>query len=546
MSEETLSTSEVLIGGGNLGSELVGMLMAGDIVPGAEPSYQLCKSIFLYHPLGQKMAESPVTMAQSQPRDITIQGAPDEVVQAFKSEWDRRGADLFIHDVKRLSRIYGIAALVLGCKQVPSNETLDMDKIWQQDIYFNALDPLNVAGSLVLSQVPTDPNFNKPVTVRTGGETFHPSRFQVVMHERPIYLAYTGSAFGFTGRSVYQRALYPLKSFVRSMIADDMIQTKLGVIIAKQKSPGSMVNAAMQKLAAWKRRILKQAQTNNVISIDVAEDVQTLDMQNVDGAGRYSRDNILKNVATAADMPAALLNNETMVSGFGEGAEDAKNIAKWIDGIRAEMAPIYKWMDNIVQYCAWNPSFFERMQRLYPEKYGRMEYREAFLTWRKNFAAEWPSLLIEPDSEKIKVQDVILQAVIAMVQSLIGQLDPTNKMLLMQWAAENISENKLLFPHELALDWDALSDYQEEQAVQQQEAARAALAAGKPAGAAEGGEGKEPQDVAGKVGRFDTSDDASRRVVQMAIARLQRAISSLPPSRREKLMRQTRAMADAA
>jgi Protein of unknown function (DUF1073) len=457
--------SEVALAGGlgsGSNSPLMQILMAEDIQPGDEPSYQLCKTILVAHPLGAKMTEGPITLAQSQEREITIQDAPDEVKQAFIAEREALQADTHIKNVHTLARAYGISTLVMGVRGVPSNQPVDMEKIWNQEIFFNVLDPLNTAGSLVLSQNPSDPNFQRPVTVRTSGDTYHHSRFRVVMNERPIFIEYTQSAFGFVGRSVYQRALFPLKSFIRSMISDDMIQTKLMLIIAKQKSPGSVVNQQMQKMSAWKRVLLKFAQSGQVLSMDIEEDASTFNMMNVDGAGTYSRNNIIRNIETAADMPAKMLDQETMVSGFGEGTEDAKRNALYVGRIRVAMGPEYRWFDNITQYRAWNPEWYKRVIQSKYEQYKGVDFQTAFMEWRQNFHAEWPSLLIEPESEAVKREQVKLEAVIAILNALAPLLDPANKARLIQFVTECFSEDKRLFPRELELDWDALADFQQE------------------------------------------------------------------------------------
>jgi hypothetical protein len=489
---EQLASSEISVEPSVLGNELLSILMAPNIQPGSDPSYQLCKTIYLYHPLGQKMAESPINMAQSQARELTIQDAPEEVVQAFSKEWEKIGANGLIHNTMRLSRVYGISSLVVGCEEEKSDQPLQLEKIWSQALWFNVLDPLNTAGSLVLSQIPTAEDFTKPVVVRASGQVFHRSRYQVVMNENPIYLAYTTSAFGFVGRSVYQRALFPLKSFIRSMVADDMIATKLGLLIAKMKMPGSVLDKIMAKIAGLKRALLKQAQTGQVLSIDVEEEIETLNMQNVDGAGTFARGNILKNVATAADMPAKLLENETMVEGFGEGTEDAKTIARYIELIRMKMQPLYAFFDNLVQYRAWNPEFYKRMQNLHPTLYGDREYEDVFSEWRTNFAAEWPSLLIEPESEEVKVEQTKYEAIVAAAQTMLPELDPENKARLMQWVTDNLNENKMLFPHALELDLDELRDFQEEQQEKQEEQAEKQLEALAQGGAAAGGPPGKP------------------------------------------------------
>lgn len=460
-----------VMGGGIAGGSnaLQSLLVAEDIQPGDEPSYETAKTIYLYHPLGAKMAEAPITMAQSQEREIAIQDAPDEAKRAFTEEWAALDADQHILNVHALARVYGISSLVLGVKGFPSNKPADMERLFERDVYFQTLDPLNTAGSLVLSQQTNDPNFQRPVTVRTSGETYHPSRFRVVMNERPIFIAYTNTAFGFVGRSVYQRALFPLKSFVLSMVADNLIQGKLGAIVAQMEQPGSVVNKSMQKTNALKRWLIKLMQTGNVLAVGKDETIQTLDMQNVDGAGQYSRTNILKNIATAGDMPARLLENETMVSGFGEGTEDAKAIAQYINRIRIRMRPEYRWFENICQYRAWNEPWYKRViQPKYPQYQG-VDFKVAFSQWRQDFHAEWPSLLEEPESEEIKVEAVKLEAVVAFINSYLPQLDPEGKAKLLQWGADIINENKRLFPHELVLDWEAIASHQVDTATQETE-----------------------------------------------------------------------------
>ena len=206
------------------------------------------------------------------------------------------------------------------------------------------------------------------------GAPYHESRTLIMMNEDPLYLSYTQASFGFVGRSVYQRALFPLKSFIQTMITDDMISLKSGVIIAKMKTFGAIVDQVMQMAAGLKRAILQQAQTGNVISVHVDEAIETLNMQNIDGAYGMARKDILENIALSADMPAKILNAETFAEGFGEGSEDAKYVAQYVDRVRITMMRLYSFFDKIVQYRAWNRNFYETIQNLFPETYGSMEY----------------------------------------------------------------------------------------------------------------------------------------------------------------------------
>lgn len=448
------------ITGSNLGTSLTQLLMSDEIVPGSDVSYELCKQIYLYHPLGKKMAEKPISIAMSQKRNISVPNSPEDIVkEAFDREWQAIGADKHIFNVMRTSRIYGIASVAYGADGIPSDKPIDPKELAGMDLFFNILDPLNTAGSLVLNQNPNSADFQKHAAISIAGQAYHRSRSCTMMNEEPIYIHYTPSAFGFVGRSVYQRALFPLKSFIQSMITDDMVTRKAGVLIAKIKPAGSIIDKTMAAMTGLKRNILKDAETNNVISIGQDDSIEAINMQNTDTAMTVARKNLLENIASAADMPAQMLNNETFAEGFGEGQEDAKSVVQYIDYIRTEMQPLYEYFDKIVQARAWNTEFYKTIQAQFPE-YKKIPYTKAFFDWKNSFAAKWPSLLIEPESELIKVEDVRLKAIIAMIEVLLPTLDPDNKSRMVEWAATNFNEQKLLFKQPLLLDYEALAEYE--------------------------------------------------------------------------------------
>ena len=448
------------ITGSNLGTSLTQLLMSDEIVPGSDVSYELCKQIYLYHPLGKKMAEKPISIAMSQKRNISVPNSPEDIIkEAFDREWQAIGADKHIFNVMRTSRIYGIASVAYGADGIQSDKPIDPKELAGMDLFFNILDPLNTAGSLVLSQNPNSADFQKHAAISIAGQAYHRSRSCTMMNEEPIYIHYTSSAFGFVGRSVYQRALFPLKSFIQSMITDDMVTRKAGVLIAKIKPAGSIIDKTMAAMTGLKRNILKDAETNNVISIGQDDSIEAINMQNTDTAMTVARKNLLENIASAADMPAQMLNNETFAEGFGEGQEDAKSVVQYIDYVRTEMQPLYEYFDKIVQARAWNTEFYKTIQAQFPE-YKKIPYTKAFFDWKNSFAAKWPSLLIEPESELIKVEDVRLKAIIAMIEVLLPTLDPDNKSRMVEWAATNFNEQKLLFKQPLLLDYEALAEYE--------------------------------------------------------------------------------------
>ena len=461
------------INGSTLETPLQQVLMHDCIEPGSNVGYETAKLLYLYHPLGAKMAESPIKLALSQERKITIEDAPDAVLEAWLGEWRNLDCDNHIFALGTQARVYGICSLVIGIKDgidgpYPTDQPIPLEKINELELFFNVVDPLNTSGSLVLNQMPNSPNFQKHSIVTVAGVSYHPSRSCVLLNGQPIYLAYNTAGFGFTGRSVYQQALFPLKSFIQTMITDDMVAQKAGVLIAKIQPQGSVLDKLMEGFQTLKRIALKGARTRNVITISTEESIESLNLQNVDGAMKAARDNIIQNIAIAAPMPSQLLANEVFVKGFGEGTEDAKYVAHYIDGVRSDLRPVFDFFEPLVMARAWSKDFYAAIQHQFPETYGDVDYNTAFYRWKNAFKAEWPSLLTEPDSEKVKVDKDRMESVDKILNTVLPVLDPANAAKIICWAVDCFNENEMLFQIPLSLDMESLQAHLEEMKQQAQ------------------------------------------------------------------------------
>src|SRR5581483_9250014 len=313
-------------------------------------------------------------------------------------------------------------------------------------------------GSLVLNQDPNSIDFMKVQGIAVAGRPYHRSRTVTIMNERPVYIAYTSSAFGFVGRSVFQRSLFPLKSFIQTMQTDDLVSKKAGVFIAKLSTAGAIIDGIMQSMAVVKRLFVQQSTNGNVISIGKDEEIETLNMQNIDKAMTTARQNILENVATGSGMPAIILKQETFAEGFGEGTEDAKMVAGFVSAYRRQVNPLYAFMDPIVQRRAWNKDFYARVQNLFSQ-YRGVDYEVAFRRWSNSFKALWPNYITEPDSEKVKTDKVKLEAIISIVEVFAPLLDPENKAKLVEAAYANINSNEFMFQEPFEIDVDDLREY---------------------------------------------------------------------------------------
>lgn len=450
--------------GSNVGPMLNSIMSAGDVWTQSGPDYQLCKDIYLAHPLGAKIAEKPIELAQSQKREISIQGAgtaADRVREQFEDTWRKLSVDNIIFNTVSLSRVYGAAAVALIEDGVPFSKAVDYKTLHKKAITFNVYDPLNIAGSLVLNQNPMSATFLQVTEIAVSGNSFHRSRARVMMNENPIYISYTNSAFGYTGRSVYQRALLPLKSFVQTMQTDDLVSVKAGVIVAMIKQAGSFVNQRMRTFLGFKRDIVKEARNGNVISIGTEnEKIESLNLQNLDGPFQAARKNIIENIASAVPMPAQMLTEESFSTTFSEGSEDSKAQARYIDRFREKMESLYTWFDKITWHRAWTPEFFDILKAEFPDEFEDMEHEEFFWKCANSFKAQWPSLLKEPDSELVKVDEVKLKAVIAWVEVLLPNLPQDQKAEVIKWANDQFNELKLLFGSTLQLDYEAIAEFE--------------------------------------------------------------------------------------
>ena len=455
--------SNVTVNGTGLPSELMQILAWENVQPGSQLSYQLCKLLWEYHPLAGKVIEKPVRLALGKPRKINIPCAIEEQLKdAFEREWDKLGATNHIRDVMHLSRVYGAAAIVYGAPGIPTDKPIDPWKLPEiEDLYFNQLDPLNTAGSIVTDQNPNSPLFQKPnLQITAAGQPYHPSRSCTIFCGTPIYLSYQGSSFSFSGRSLFLRALYPLKSFIQTMIVDDLVSLKSGLLIAKIQQPGSIVNRLISQAAGAKRQLLQEAQNGNVLSIQPEESIESLNLNNTDKAMTTARDNIIANVAAASDVPAILLKDEAFTNGFGEGKEDSKAIAQYIEGIRQDMHSLFEYFDKIVMHRAWNKELYQGLANAYPDEIGSQSYEEFFYNAKDLFDPEWPSLLEEPQSETIRRDSDKLKAMVDVVKTLETMLDPENKARAVQWFTDNINGMTDMFAAPMELDIEALANYE--------------------------------------------------------------------------------------
>jgi hypothetical protein len=458
----------------SLGKGLQLIMGAEDILPGDEPSYEICKAIWLFHIFGDKIACAPVRLAQSQDREITVANSPgieEVLVERYREEWKKRHAVDTLLNVRTQARVYGMASVGMGEKGKEAGSQVDLKDLWKSDCYFNVWDPLNTPG-MIIDQDPNSPSFQKFRTpLKVNGVMWHPSRTVTAMHESSVYLSWTSASYAYAGRSVFQRALYPLKSMVNTMVVDDIVAKKAALLVAKMEQPGSVVDGIMSAMAAVKRWFLRSGSNGQVLGISTNESVESVNMRNIDGSLRQAREDIIKNIATGCDVPGKWISQESFVDGFGEGVEDAKAIIQWLDRLRIEMLIEYTWMDILIQRLAWTPEWYETIQIRFPD-YRRIDFDTAFYRWQNGFRATWPNLIKKSAVELAVVDEIALKSIIAYVQVHAPLLASSPRALveLLRMSQSVINERKNLFSgQQLAIDFDEVeADIEKQQEAQQQ------------------------------------------------------------------------------
>ena len=105
------------------------ILEGASIEPGAQAGYELCKLIYLFHPLGGKMVDRPIKLAMSEPRTVHVTRGPERRLrEAFEREWKAIKADRIIANTARQSRIYGVGAVVMLIDGEPTNEAAGLTR----------------------------------------------------------------------------------------------------------------------------------------------------------------------------------------------------------------------------------------------------------------------------------------------------------------------------------------------------------------------------------------------------------------------------------
>lgn len=413
-------------------------------------NYDLCKLVYVFHPLGKRIVDLPIDLSSGQERVISVKhpSKSEELIAEFNRVWKNYNFKNIIKRLAKTSRIYGIGALFLKVEGYDDTEPLPSDLNWT-DITFTPFvyDALNISGSATNNQDLTKVNFLKVEDVFRSGEKLARDRSYVLNNGDPIYNQFSSSSLGFAGRSIYQNCITELRTWLDIAMADAMVARKCGLIIAKETYGGSATELQRKSLET-KRQLLKMGRTNDVLSVGSDVDIKTLDLQNIDRSLDVARNHTIENIANATDIPTIILGQQKFTQGFGEGSEDTKNIGRFIDSVREWEQGVYQFIDNFVMKVAWNFDFLKSLNQQNGDifnKKGDITYEQYLSTFQKlknSFSYSFPSYLTETESEIAEGDAKRMQIFNDVYDRLLPLLDVDGKAKVTSWYIDGFNSLK--------------------------------------------------------------------------------------------------------
>lgn len=364
-------------------------------------TYQQCIDIYTGWALGNRIVTSLPNFALSVNRKISFGDYPKEFIDRFNETAENLNLRNELKQLCYNIRIFGASALFV-------NTGNDYAKPLTSDIIRTAPNiRLIQATPLITSGIKIDINplsltYMQPVLAMVNSTQVDLSRFIFVNNNEPIYQQFTESTFGYTGRSVFENMIDIIKYWNRSCIALQRIASKAGGVIVKHRG-GNIVTSFLVDSTNKFLNLIRNLSNDGVASINLGDDIELF---NLNGTAEVSlildKFNSIIQLALS-DTPTAILLDERLAKGFGNGEEDFKALLIAVESYReTTLKPILKRLDKIVLARAFDDDFLAQMQQKYSKDLSSLTFDELRLELERTFSYEWESLY--PESEA-NVQD---------------------------------------------------------------------------------------------------------------------------------------------
>lgn len=364
--------------------------------------YRECQNIFLYFPLGKRLASALVNFAMSAPRKISFNDMPPAFVDRFLEIAQEYDIENIIRRACIQTRIFGLSGLYASHSDIKPHEPLSWQNIQKGIFAFNIADPLNLAG-LEISQNPLSPAFQRVNKAFINGVRVHNNRICVLFNDTPLYLQWIDSNLNWGSASIYQNMAGIIKSWNRCVIALERMATKAGSVVYKGRD-GSVLSGLAQNVAKKSLELIRNMQNDGAAMIDKDASIEFFSLTGVEVVDSIvsQMNNLI--LMALSDTPSALLLDKNLAQGFGDGSEDMKTLLMCVNNFREHsLRPFYNFVDKYLLALAFNDSYLAEAMRDYKDDlpYASLSaLREGIV---KSFSWEFGNLY--PDTEATRLDN---------------------------------------------------------------------------------------------------------------------------------------------
>lgn len=363
-------------------------------------SYQECKDIYTYWPLGKRIASALPTFAMSAEREVKFGNLPPVVAEVFKECCVKYNINHLIKQVAIYARVFGVAGIYVSHTKADKLKPLKNQDYENGEIGFNVLDPLVMNGATI-SQDPLSQDFQKLESFKINGHSVDANRVCAVFNDIPFYLRWVSSTFNWGSPSVYQNMYGLIKSWNRCVVALERMATKAGSVIVKSRDT-AVLNATTVEAAKKTLTLIRDMQNDGAAMIEKDGDVEFFNLTGVDVVDSIISQMNQLILMALADTPSAILLDKDLAQGFGEGSEDMKALLMAVDSFRAQiLRPLYDFVDGVLLRVCFNESKLTELLKEYKKDIkckSTAELRELIL---KEYRFEWGNLYPETEATKL-------------------------------------------------------------------------------------------------------------------------------------------------
>lgn len=367
-----------------------------------ELTYQDCLDIYKYWPMGIRVIQALPNFALSVKRKILFKDLPKEFVDRFEQVEQEFDVKNVVKNLCYNIRIFGSSCLYIKSDTENLEDPLT-DKEIQKSKYLRFIQatPLITSGSIIDID-PLSLTYLKPVSVKVVNRDVNLTRILWFNNDEPQYLQWNSPSFNYAGRSVFANMVDLIKYWNRSTIALQRIASKAGGIIVKNREGGILNSVTLNSLNKF-LDVVRNLSNDGIASIQHNDEIELFSLTGTSEVELIiNKFNEMIQLALS-DTPTAILLDERLAKGFGNGEEDFKALLLAVENYRETfLNKIYKEIDSIILKRAFTMDFLESMKKQYSTNLKEYSINQLFLKLEDSFTYEWEPLY--PESEA-QIQD---------------------------------------------------------------------------------------------------------------------------------------------